>query len=85
MPPLSLIASMGTLSIPSFLNERAHVGILPSDGKKVSCRVCSLSESLSQPYLLSTDAVWLSMGRIASEIDRRLGKRVSGSALPVMD
>ncbi len=74
MPPLSLIASMGTLSIPSFLNERAHVGILPSDGKK------SLLSGL-QPFGIvepalpfsPTDAVWLSMGRIASEIDRRLG------------
>lgn len=86
IPPLPLIASMGTVNMPSFRKEHAHVGILPPDGKK------SLMSGL-QPFGIvepalpcsPSDAVWLSIGRIASEIDRRLGGGCDRRASTVMD
>ena len=85
IPPLPLIASMGTVNMPSFRKEHAHVGILPPDGKK------SLMSGL-QPFGIvepalpfsPSDAVWLSIGRIASELDRRLGGEYGRSASTVM-
>jgi hypothetical protein len=79
VPPLAHLAQRGTLRMPSFLKSHAHVGIIPPDGPPGFMSRLQPVGVIPQPWPFDpSDAIWLSIGRVAKEVDRQLAGQVAG-------
>ena len=79
VPPLAHLAQLGTLRMPSFLKSHAHVGIIPPDGPQGFMSRLQPVGVVPQPWPFDpADAIWLSIGRLAREVDRQLAGQAAG-------
>lgn len=72
LPPTDRLATMGTLSMPSFRKRHAHVAVIPPDGRQgFMSRLQRVGGVAGLWPFEPADVIWLSLGRIAREIHRQ--------------